>query len=109
MTAQILPIFAVAQPFLAETGDDNFSWPLAIFLVGFFAAVASVLVVVVWQLFSTYRARMSVARESAYRQLADDSVRAQERVADRLDRAVSELTDLRQRTAELERMLKEVG
>jgi len=90
-------------------GDDGFGWPLAIFLVGFFTCIATVLVVIIWQIFMTYRARMSIARESAYRQLADDAVRAQERTADRLERAAADLSELRQRTAELERMLKEVG
>ena len=93
----------------ADGSDDGFGWPLAIFLVGFFICIAIVLVAAIWQGFATYRARVSVAREGAYRQLADDAIRAQERTADRLDRAVADLAEIRQRTAELERMLKEVG
>jgi hypothetical protein len=104
---ELATLFLQAEPL--PSSEDGFGWPLAIFLIGFFTCIAAVVVVVIWQSMVTYRARMSIARESAYRQLADDSVRAQERTADRLDRAVSELTDLRQRTAELERMLKEVG
>lgn len=102
---ELAPLFLQS----VSSSEDNFGWPLAIFLVGFFICVALVLVAVVLAIASSYRAKVSVARETAYRQLADDAVRANERTADRLDRAVSELTDLRQRTAELERMLKEVG
>ena len=102
-----IPLLLQAQT--RVDGGDDFSAALAVFLVGFFFAIASVLIVLIWQGMTTWRARMSVAREAAYRQLADDSVKAQERTADRLDRAVAELTDLRQRTAELERLLKEVG
>ncbi len=90
-------------------GGESFNSSEAVAALGFFFAIASVGSVLIWQGMVTWRARMSVAREAAYRQLADDSVRAQERTADRLDRAVAELTDLRQRTAELERLLKEVG
>jgi hypothetical protein len=96
-----------AQP-LADSGED-FSTSEAMAALGFFFAIASIGTVLIWQGMATWRARMSIAREAAYRQLADDAVKAQERTADRLDRAVAELTDLRQRTAELERLLKEVG
>lgn len=95
--------------FLQASGDDGFGWPLAIFLIGFFICIAAVVGIIAWQLFATWRARMSVAREEAYRALAEESARAQQRLADRLDSAVAELTDIRKRTAELERMLKEVG
>lgn len=102
-TALVLQVEPIAE------GGDDFTTAMAIAALGFFFTIAAVVVVIIWQGMATWRARMSIARESAYRQLADDSVRAQERTADRLDRAVSELTDLRQRTAELERLLKEVG
>lgn len=96
-----------AEP-LVDQGD-SFNTSEALAALGFFFAIASIGSVLIWQGMVTWRARMSIAREAAYRQLADDSVRAQERTADRLDRAVAELTELRQRTAELERLLKEVG
>ena len=94
----------------AETqGGDSFNTAEAFAALGFFFAVATIGSVLIWQGMTTWRARISIARETAYRQLADDAVRAQERTADRLDRAVAELTEIRQRTTELERMLKEVG
>jgi hypothetical protein len=95
-----------AEPFVQQ-GDD-FATSEAIAALGFFFAIASIGSVLIWQGMTTWRARMSVAREAAYRQLADDAIRAQERTADRLDRAVAELSDLRQRTAEMERLLKEI-
>ena len=101
----LIPLMLQIQ---VESGDD-FNSSEAIAALGFFFAIAVIGSVLIWQGMTTWRARMSVAREAAYRQLADDSVRAQERTADRLDRAAAELTELRQRTAELERLLKEVG
>jgi len=46
--------------------------------------------------------------EAAYRELAEEAVAAQAKTADQLERAVAELTELRARTGELERMFKEV-
>lgn len=85
------------------------SWPDAAIAIFGIVLVTTVLTVVIWQLFGTWRARMSVAREAAYRQLADEATAVQRRMADGLERAAAELSELRVRTAELERMLKEVG
>jgi hypothetical protein len=79
------------------------------FLIAMFLSIGAVVGLIVWQLFATWRARMSVAREDAYRSLAEESTRSQQRVADRLESVATELSDIRQRTAELERLLKEVG
>ena len=102
----LIPLMLQVQ---VESGAAEFNSSEAIAALGFFFAIASIGSVLIWQGMVTWRARMSVAREAAYRQLADDSVRAQERTADRLERALAELTELRQRTTEMERMLKEVG
>jgi acyl-homoserine lactone acylase PvdQ len=102
-----IPLLTQAQA--GVDGGADFNSSEAIAALGFFFAIATIGSVLIWQGMTTWRARMSVAREAAYRQLADDSVKAQERTADRLDRTVAELTELRQRTAELERLLKEVG
>ena len=89
--------------------EDGTSWSeavigaVAVFM--FFAAV----IVVVWQLAATRRARMSVAREEAYRKLAEEVVAAQRQTGQALERTAAELAELRARTAEVERMLKEVG
>ena len=60
------------------------------------------------QAFATWRARMSVAREKAYRELAERTDRSAARVGEALERTADELSELRARTAEVERMLKEV-
>ena len=48
-------------------------------------------------------------RENAYKGLAEESAEAQNRTASALEKTASDLADLRQRTAELERLLKDVG
>jgi hypothetical protein len=97
------------EALILQAESDFDGWPLAMFLIAMFICIAAVLSIVAWQIFATWRARMSVAREEAYRALAEESTRSQQRTADRLESVVSELTDIRQRTAELERLLKEVG
>jgi type VI protein secretion system component VasK len=78
------------------------SWSEAAIAIAGIALVGSVIVIAVWQLLATWRARMAGSRESAYRKLAEEATEAQRRIAD-------ELSELRARTQELERMLKEVG
>jgi hypothetical protein len=96
-----------------QAADDRLEWTeawIAIVAVGGgMALVAIITSVLIWQIGGTWRARMSVARETAYRELASESASAQARTADELTRVASELADLRTRTAEMERMLKEVG
>lgn len=67
--------------------------------------VASVLI---WQIFSTGRTGLSAKRENAYQRLAEEATEAQKRTAATLEQAVAELSDLRLRTTELERLLKDV-
>lgn len=89
--------------------NDGTSWPDAAIAIAGILLVLTIAVVVIVQVFATARARMSVQREEAYRTLAEEAADAQRRTADRLEHAAAELTDLRHRTAELERMLKDVG
>jgi HAMP domain-containing protein len=89
----------------AETGT---SWPDAAITIAGIALSAVFVFVVVSQVFATWRARVSAAREDAYRKLAEQATEAERRTADGLERTASELGELRARTAELERMLKEV-
>ena len=91
---------------LQAASNDDFDGELVGFI---FLCIAIVIGLIVWQGFATWRARMSVAREDAYRALAEESNRSHQRTADRLESVVAELSDIRQRTAELERLLKEVG
>jgi hypothetical protein len=89
--------------------NETTSWPEAAIAIVGIVFVTTVLTVVIWQIFGTWRARVSVAREAAYRQLADEATAVQRRMAEGLERAAAELSELRARTTELERMLKEVG
>jgi hypothetical protein len=84
-------------------------WSQAIFIIGIFTAMLAAATVVVWQLLVTWRSRMSIAREEAYRKLAEQVAEAQAKTADSLETATADLADLRRRMAEVERMLKEVG
>ena len=94
----------------SDSGDlDSFNWPLAFFMVGTTVAIATAITVFAWQGLVTWRSRMSFAREEAYRNLTEELARVQARIADSLERSNSELVELRQRTAEVERLLKEVG
>lgn len=79
---------------------------IAIAGIGFFTIVISVLI---WQIFATGRTGLSAKREDAYQRLAEESTQAQSRTAAALESTASELAELRQRTTELERLLKDVG
>ena len=84
-------------------------WPTAVFVSIFMTGAFAATAFLVGQVFMTYRAKMSVAREEAYRKLAEEAIHAQARTAEALDRTLAELADVGKRTAELERMLKEVA
>jgi hypothetical protein len=88
--------------------NDSTSWPEAAIAIAGIVLVIAVIVTLIVSVASTLRARMSVQREAAYRKLAEDATAAQHRTADQLERAIAELTELRTRTGELERMLKTV-
>jgi hypothetical protein len=51
------------------------SWPEAAIAIAGIALVGSVAVVVVWQALSTWRTRIAVTREEAYRTLAEETAR----------------------------------
>lgn len=77
-----------------------------VFVLGLAALIALLLAVLIWQVFKTQQARTvsmnTSTHDNAYRELAVRAIEAQEA-------AVTELTDLRGRVSELERILKEVG
>jgi hypothetical protein len=84
------------------------SWPeasIAIVSVAFFFGL---IMLVIWQAAATWRARMLVAREEAYRKLAEQATEAQSRTADGLEKAVTELQQIRAETSEMRRLLREV-
>lgn len=83
-------------------------WPEATVAVAAIALVGSIVVVVVWQLLATWRARMSGSREVAFQKLAEHATEVQQRNALALEQLLSEVRTVRDRTAELERILREV-
>jgi hypothetical protein len=59
-------------------------WPDAAIAIAGIALVASVSVVVVWQALATWRARIAVTREEAYRKLAEQTARDLHEINERL-------------------------
>ena len=66
---------------LAATTTD---WPEAAVAIAGIALIASVSVVVVWQALATWRARIAVTREQAYRKLAEQTARDLHEIKERL-------------------------
>jgi len=63
---------------------ESTSWPEAAIAIAGIALVASVAVVVVWQALATWRARIAVTREQAYRKLAEQTERELREINERL-------------------------
>jgi len=89
--------------------EDTTSWSEAVIGATAVAGFFGLLIVAVWQLAASWRARISVAREEAYRKMAEEVVAAQRQTTQALEQMATELAGLRARTTEVERMLKEVG
>jgi hypothetical protein len=71
------------------------------FAFGLMLLITVILVVVIWQLFATRRAHAVLARDEAYKKLAEQAAETQQRT-------LEDLADLKQRVANIERVLKEV-
>ena len=78
-----------------------FAWVLILLL--------GVVLLVVWQGFVTWRARASLARDDAYRKLAEQFAAEQRRAAEDQQKISEDLGDLRARVAAIEKLLREVG
>ena len=76
--------------------------------VGGIAMVTIVVVVVVWQVFLSWRAKMSIAREN-YRQLAEVGGESQRSILEQQHRLSNDLASVNQRLANVERILQQVG
>lgn len=85
------------------------TWQEALMGATAFVFTGTIVVVVIIQVAATWRARMSVTREEAYRRLAEQATDAQQETARQLAVATNELAAIRERTTALERVLKEVG
>ena len=87
---------------------QDFGWPEASIAIAGIAFITIVASVALWQIFATGRTGLSATRENAYQKLAQEAADAQTRTAAGLEKTAAELADLRERTTELERLLKEV-
>jgi hypothetical protein len=84
------------------------TWQEAVMGASGMAFTGVIVVVVIVQLAATWRARASVAREEAYRRLAEEASQAHQRTAQQLDQVLVELAALQERMGQLQRVLKEV-
>ncbi|MFG3661556.1 hypothetical protein [Streptomyces sp. NPDC047706] len=79
------------------------------------AGVFTLLIVIVWQVAATWRARMLAAREEQYKDLAaryarllEDTVELQRRTAEEQRQALDELTKTRLAVSSMEKMMREI-
>ncbi|RZB20912.1 hypothetical protein StrepF001_02020 [Streptomyces sp. F001] len=79
------------------------------------AGVFSLLIVIVWQLAATWRARMLAAREEQYKELAakyaqllEDTVELQRRTVEEQRQTLDELTQTRLAVGSMEKMMREI-
>jgi len=71
------------------------------FTLGVLALATIIIVVSIWQFAANERAKASIAREEAYRKLAEESAKAQTEI-------VEALKEIRPKIAEIEKLLREV-
>jgi hypothetical protein len=81
--------------FVAAVAQTVQDWPEAAIAIAGIALVGSVVVITVWQLLATWRARMGGSREAAYRELAQQVAETQARTTEALEHVVAELRALR--------------
>jgi biopolymer transport protein ExbB/TolQ len=79
-----------------------------LFVLGLLALITILIVVVIWQSFTTRRARMSVEREEAYRRLAEQLTDAQQITAQEQHNLSKSVDEIQTRIAAIEKILREV-
>ena len=76
-------------------------------------AIAAIIIVATWQSLKTNQARHTskadIARDDAYRKLAEEAVAAQRATAEQQQQIAGELAELRTRMSAIEKVLHEVG
>ena len=82
--------------------------PGTFFALAIFVLATIIIVVVLVQVFSSYRARMSITREEAYRKLAEQATTAEQKSVDEQKKAAKALEDIHQRLAAIEKILRDV-
>lgn len=83
-------------------------WPDAMIAIAGIALVTIVAAVAIWQGLGTWRARIAVAREDAYRQLAERTSAAEASLAEQQAHTVTQLRAINERLAGIEKVLREV-
>lgn len=76
------------------------AWGILLVMV-FLALIAAIIIVVIWQVFANQRAKATLARDEAYRKLAEQVNEGQQQTRE-------DLKELKERVANIERVLKEV-
>jgi len=105
--------FIINIPFLLLQSDDALTGEETAIAITAIAAGSLMITIIAgiatWQLIGAWRTRMAVGREKAYQELSDEMAKSQRRTDLNVQRLLDEMVELRNRTAEIERMLKEVG
>ncbi|MFI0409442.1 hypothetical protein [Actinomadura sp. 3N508] len=73
-----------------------------------FIVVGAVAIVLIWQIFATWRAKVQLAREEAYRKLAERSITTEMETREDLLRISESLADLQKRMTSIERVMREI-
>lgn len=72
-----------------------------LFVLGLLTLITVIIVVAIWQFATTQRAKASIAREEAYRKLAEESAKTQTEIAEALK-------EMRPKLATIEKLMREV-
>jgi hypothetical protein len=94
---------------LQTVTDEAISWPEAIVAVAGVAMVTVIVTIAIQQVLASLRARMSIAREQAYRKLAEESTAAATRLAGEQEQISQSLKAITDRLSGIEKVLREVG
>jgi hypothetical protein len=73
-----------------------------------FLVIGAIAVVLIWQIFATWRAKVLLAREDAYRRLAERSITAEMETREDLLKMSENLADLQKRMISIERVMREI-
>lgn len=91
-----------------EVARQSAEWPEAMIAVAGIVFIMTVAVVVIWQIFSTARAKMSIEREKAYRALVESNDSTQRKLLEQQTQLANDVSALRASVTELETILKDV-
>jgi hypothetical protein len=97
----------------SDSSSDVWSgWGSVIFVICIVAIIAAVVVFLIWQLSKSAQARNAnaamAAQGEAYRKLAEQSATAQEHLSAELATLNASMSNLRERVASMEKMMREV-